>query len=98
MGISRKGKQHLFWLIAWASCLAFTLYTVLGDGGYLRLREQQLRLEDLRRENARLRQVRLDLESRIHRLKTDPRELERVAREQYNLARPGDIIVKVPED
>lgn len=96
MGISRKARQHLFWLIAWVSCLAFTLYTLLGDGGYLQLREQQLRLENLRRENARLRQVRLDLESRIHRLKTDPRELERVAREQYNLARPGDIIVNVP--
>ncbi len=98
MAVSRKGKQHLFWLIAWVSGVTFILYSFLGDGGYLKLREQKLRLEELRRENSRLQQVRLDLESRIHKLKTDPRELERVAREQYNLARPGDIIVNVPRD
>lgn len=98
MSISRKGKHHLFWLIAMASCLAFTFYTFFGDGGYLKLQEQQLRLEELQRENVRLREIRLDLEGRIHKLKTDPRELERVAREQYNLARPGDIIVNVPPD
>lgn len=98
MAISRRGRQHLYWLVLLISCLAFTLYTFLGDGGYLKLQEHRVRLEELHLENARLREARMDLEGRIQKLETDPRELERIAREQYNLARPGDIIVTVPEN
>ena len=38
------------------------------------------------------------LERRIHRLKDDPLMLERLAREELGLARPGEVVIVVPED
>jgi cell division protein FtsB len=34
---------------------------------------------------------------RIQKIKADPNEIERIARERYNFARPGDVIVNVPD-
>lgn len=48
-------------------------------------------------ENLRLRQRHSDFLQTINKLKTDPYEIERIARERYNLARPGDIIVNLQD-
>ena len=48
------------------------------------------RIEETRLRNERLR-------SRIERLRTDPSSLERVAREQYRMQRPGDVVIVIPE-
>jgi cell division protein FtsB len=46
-------------------------------------------IQDLRQENARLR-------DHIQRLKSDPDTIEREAREQLHYARPGEVIYKLP--
>lgn len=38
------------------------------------------------------------LKERIHRLESDPRALERLAREELGLVRPGDLVVVLPEE
>jgi cell division protein FtsB len=98
MAISRRRRKHLFWLILMLTSIGFSAYMVFGEGGYLRLREFRSQLDELRAENSRLKESVRQLEVQLHRLKTEPEEIERIAREQYNLARPGDIIVNVPED
>jgi cell division protein DivIC len=73
--------------------------SALGDNGlgeYLRLKAErdQLRaeLEELQAETA-------TLEARTDALQTDPMALERLARERYNMRRPGEEVILVrPED
>lgn len=38
------------------------------------------------------------LMQRIHRLQDDPAAIERLAREQYRMMRPGDVVVVLPEE
>jgi cell division protein FtsB len=45
----------------------------------------------------RLRKSQRDLANRIKKIKEDPNEIERIARKRYNFARPGDVIVNVPD-
>jgi cell division protein FtsB len=97
MGISRKARREIVWILLLVACLSFTYFLVFGQGGYLRLRDYRSELRELQLENLRLRESQKELRERIHRLRTDPYEIERLARERYDLARPGDIIVTIPK-
>lgn len=68
---------------------------VFGDGGLIQLRKFRAQLQGLQQENLRLRQRHSDYLQTINKLKTDPYEIERIARERLNFARPGDIIVNL---
>lgn len=39
-----------------------------------------------------------ELVRRIERLRSDPATLERLAREQYRMMRPDDLVIVIPED
>ncbi|WP_171039896.1 septum formation initiator family protein [Streptococcus pseudopneumoniae] len=67
------------------------------DGGLIQLRKYRAQLHGLQQENHRLRQSHSDYLETINKLRTDPYEIERIAREQYNRARPGDTIVNLQE-
>lgn len=72
-------------------------FLVFGDGGYLKLREYKAELSELRRENIKLLKTQRALRTKIDNLKNNPEAFERLARERYHFARPGDIIVNIPE-
>jgi cell division protein FtsB len=97
MSISRKTQKEISWILFLLSCLPICYLLVFGDGGYLRLRHYEEELQRLQLENAKLQEHLRSLLSRIEKVKNDPEEVERIARERYNLARPGDIIVYLPE-
>jgi cell division protein FtsB len=76
--------------------LALGFHIAFGQNGmisYMHKREESRRLQqqvlDLQQENAR---VSKEIES----LKTDPRTIEREAREQLRYARPGEVIYTLP--
>lgn len=78
-------------------CL-LALLAVASLGSYRDLaaaRARQRFLEE-RIEETRLRNEKLS--NRIERLRTDPASLERVAREQYRMQRPGDVVIVLPDD
>lgn len=55
-----------------------------------RMREENLRLEqEIRKEEERAG----DLQRQIHALNTDPKALERLARERLGYAKPGETII-----
>ena len=97
MPISRKAKREFSWILLFLSCLPLIYMLIWGDGGFLKLRESRQEAEVLRLENLELRQDYQNRLENIHRIKVDPSEIERIARERYNFARPGDIIVNLPE-
>ncbi len=97
MPISRKAKREISWILLFLSCLPLIYMLIWGDGGFLRLRESRQEMEELRLQNLDLRQDYQNRLENIRRIKVDPSEIERIARERYNFARPGDIIVNLPE-
>ena len=97
MSLSRKARQELSWILLFIGCLPLMYILPLGDGGFVQLRKYRSQLKDLQLQNVRLREEYHSFLQRIERLRTDPYEIERIAREQYNLARPGDIIVNLPD-
>ena len=63
----------------------------------MKLRQYRAEVRRLETRNRLLHEAQTSLLEQIGRLKEDPREIERIAREQYQLARPGDIIVNTPK-
>ncbi len=78
--------------------LALVVHTVFGEHGYLALRRQQLEMDRLQQEVQRLEEENKRLAGEIEALKTDPRAVERVAREQLKMARPGERVITIPEN
>ena len=97
MTFSRKARRELFWILLFLCCLPLMYALVLGDGGFVQLRKHRKELLELQLLNARLKEEYHSHLRKIEKLKTDPHEIERIAREQYNLARPGDIIVNLQD-
>ena len=97
MKFSRKAKRELSWILLFASCLSLVYILTFGDGGFVQLRKYRAELRGLQMENLSLRQRHGEYLEKINRLKAGPTEVERIARERYNFARPGDIIVNLQD-
>jgi cell division protein FtsB len=76
--------------------LLFVGLAVYGWQGVVRLREMRAQLVALERDNATLREQAERLAQVIDRLRNDPAYLERIAREERGMARPGETILKFP--
>ena len=77
--------------------LVMMVHDVFGTHGFLAMRRTQneirkvkANLDALRKENAALAQEVKDLN-------TDPRLIEKIARDDLGLARPGEIIIRIPQ-
>jgi cell division protein FtsB len=91
-----------FWNRYGRSLLALALFLILmhdvfGSHGLLAMRRTQTQIKQLRGEIDRLNQENNDLNKRVQALRTDPKAVERIAREEMGLARPGEMIFKLPE-
>lgn len=72
--------------------------SLFGDRGLLHLFEQRERTGALQREIIDLRAENGRLAAEIQALRTDPRAVERLAREQLGMARPGETMFVIRED
>ncbi len=79
-----------------AAILALLLHDVFGPHGVLAMRRTQKQIELLRADIQKLNQENQDLSQQVQALKTDPKMIEKLAREQMGLARPGEYIFKLP--
>lgn len=71
-----------------------SLVTMVGERGaihLLRLREEKSRLDE---QNYRLQKENETLRQRIWRIRNDNRYLEKLAREELNMVRPGDVVYR----
>ena len=78
-----------------ASILAFIALVVgslFGDGGVLQVLAQRERSAALQRQNLALHVENGRLAAEIAALRRDPRAVERIAREELGLARPGETV------
>ena len=72
--------------------LALVVGSLFGDRGFLQLVRQQQRAEEMAREIEELRAENGRLAAEIVALRSDPRAIERLAREELGLVRPGETV------
>jgi cell division protein FtsB len=78
------------------SLLVFGIFLV-SDRGLLQVRKQRVQLAKAREELVQLEADTKRLEAEVVALKNDPRALEKIAREELNLVRPGEIVLVLPD-
>jgi len=74
------------------------MHTIFGPYGYLSMRRSQQEIEKLREEIGKLDRENEELTGEIRALQTDPAAIEKVAREDMGLARPGEMIYRLPDE
>jgi cell division protein FtsL len=73
------------------------VHDIFGAHGYLSMRRTQDGIKKVQSEIQALNEENAALEQAVKDLKTDPRAIEKIAREELILARPGEIIIKIPQ-
>ena len=77
-------------VILMVSCI-FLAYGIYGGREYLRLKEMELQNKKLRQEIEQVKDENLQMMREIKALKTDPKTIEKIAREELGMVRPGEI-------
>ena len=88
-------RRNVIWFLLAALGLLI-LQDVFGTHGVLAMRRAQNEAVREQVELDRINQQNVELQSRVNSLKSDPEAIERIAREQMGLARPGEYIFKIP--
>jgi len=73
------------------------LHDIFGTHGYLAMRRTEQEIANVQGEIARLNKENVDLSQEVKALKSDPRLIESIAREELGLARDGEVIIKIPK-
>jgi len=76
--------------------LALAIHDIFGTHGFLAMRRTQRQIQQLREQIGKLNDENKTLRDQVHALKTDPQAIERIAREEMGLAKPGELIFKLP--
>jgi len=87
-GLRRKAAL----LASVIAIIALVVGSLFGDRGILQVMAQRQRALELAREIEDIRAENVRLAAEIRALRTDPRAIERIAREQLGLARPGETV------
>jgi cell division protein FtsL len=84
-------------LVLLLACIALIVHNIFGHNGYLALRRQQKELQTLEQQIEQLKLENEQLDKQIKALKSDPAAIERLAREQMHLVKPGEKIYTLPD-
>lgn len=76
--------------------LALVVHDVFGAHGFIAMRRTQTEIEKVKKDLDRLNKENAELGDQVKALKTDPRLIEKIAREDLQRAKPGEIIIRIP--
>ena len=76
---------------------ALLVHDVFGTHGFIAMRRTQKEIEQIRDQISKINDENKSLSDQVNSLKTDPKAIERIAREEMGLARPGELIYKLPD-
>ncbi len=77
--------------------LVLVVHDIFGTHGYLAMRRKQQEIKKVKAALEQLNKENLQLEQEVKELKTDPHKIEKIARDELGLARPGEVIIKIPQ-
>ncbi len=76
--------------------LVLVVHDIFGTHGFLAMRRTQQEIKRVTFELQQLNKENLQLEQEVKELKTDPQKIEKIARDELGLAKPGEVIIKIP--
>jgi cell division protein FtsB len=95
-----SGRERLYRLLAVAGigvllCVS-AYYVVFSANGLMVYREKRRTSQELDRQIKSLQQQNSAMEQEIKALKTDPKTIEKEARERLHYTRPGEVVYSLP--
>lgn len=90
--LKRYGREALGLLVA-----VMIVHDVFGTHGFLAMRRTQSEIKKVQANLDRLGRENAALEQEVKDLKSDPRLIEKIARDDLGLARPGEVIIRIPQ-
>lgn len=88
-------RRHLRTILAIAVA-ALAIHDVFGPHGFLAMRRTQQEIQQYTEQMQKLDQENKQLSDQVLSLNSDPKMIERIAREDMGLAKPGELIFKLP--
>ena len=85
--------RNLYWFLI-AGFVLLLLQDIFGAHGVLAMRRSQAEARKIQQEINKLDSENKRLQDHVKDLKTDPSTMECIAREDFGLARPGELIFK----
>jgi cell division protein FtsB len=73
------------------------VHVMLGPNGMVVYRSKRAEYQDLHKQIQGLQSENAKFSDQIQQLKTDPKRIEKEAREQFHYARPGEVVYVAPE-
>jgi cell division protein FtsB len=89
----RKNARQILGL----ALFALLVHDVFGPHGFIAMRRTQKEIEQIRQQIGKVNDENKALAEQVSSLKSDPKAIERIAREEMGLARPGEMIFKLPD-
>lgn len=90
--LKRHGRELLGLLV-----LVMIVHDVFGTHGFLAMRRTQREIKKVQANLDKLSKENEALAQEVKDLKTDPRLIEKIARDDLGLARPGEVIIRIPQ-
>jgi len=87
-------RRNTTWFLV-AGFVFLFLQDVFGAHGLVAMRRSQMEAAAVQKEIQQLNDENQKLQNRVQSLRTDPAAIERIAREEMGLARPGEYIFKL---
>ena len=76
--------------------LVLVVHDIFGTHGYLAMRRTQNGINKVNADLDQLNKENAVLEQEVRELKSDPHKIEKIARDELGLARPGEVIIIIP--
>jgi cell division protein FtsB len=73
------------------------VHDVFGTHGFLAMRRTQNEIAKVKADLEQLSKENTALAQEVKDLKSDPRLIEKIARDDLGLARPGEVIIRIPQ-
>jgi cell division protein FtsL len=77
--------------------LALVVHDVFGAHGFIAMRRTQTEIERVKKDIDRLNSENRELGQQVKALKSDPHLIEKIAREELQHAKPGEVIIRIPQ-
>lgn len=89
-------KRYAIFVLAAISLFVF-VDEIFGPNGYLTLRHQKAQYTRLKQQIQTLSEQNQQLEQKIKALKSNPEAIEKQARDQLHLVKPGELVYMLPD-
>ncbi len=90
--LERHGRTLLL-----LAALFLLMDDVFGAHGFVAMRRAEKEIEAVRKEIQRLNAENRELAEQVKALRSDPQLIEKIARDELGLARPGEVIIRIPQ-